>query len=105
MKKFSELGVNMIDNRNVFPVPKVSITDVLNCEIEVIDFESGVKTQHGENRYVVRIKHDSIECKFFTNSTPIKEALNQVKKEDFPFITTIKVQKFGSGSGKTYYFT
>lgn len=105
MKKFSELGVNVIDNHNVFPVPKVSITDVLNCEIEVLDFESGVKTQHGEDRYVVKVKQDGVECKFFTNSTPIKEALNQISKEEFPFTTTIKVQKFGTGSGKTYYFT
>lgn len=105
MKKFSELGVNSINNRNVFPVQKISITDVLNCEIEIIDYESGVKTHHGEDRYVVKIKHDGIECKFFTNSTPIKEALKQIQKTDFPFTTTIKVQKFGSGSGKTYYFT
>ena len=105
MKKFSELGINVIDNRKVFAVTQVSITDVLNCEIEVLEFESGVKTQHGDDRYVVKIRHDGIECKFFTNSTPIKEALHQIPKEDFPFTTTIKVQKFGTGSGKTYYFT
>lgn len=78
---------------------------MLNCNIEILDYESGVKTQHGADRYVVKIRHDGIECKFFTNSTPIKEALNQINKIDFPFSTTIKVQKFGSGSGKTYYFT
>lgn len=105
MKKFSELGVSLIDNRCVFQVPKVSITDVLNCEIEVLDFESGVRTQHGEDRYVVKIRHDGIECKFFTNSTPIKEALHQINKDDFPFTTTIRVQKFDTGSGKTYHFT
>lgn len=105
MKKFSELGVNVIDNHNVFPVPKISITDVLNCEIEVLDFESGVKTQHGDDRCVVKINHEGIECKFFTNSTPIKGALHQIPKGNFPFTTVIKVQKFGTGSGKTFYFT
>jgi hypothetical protein len=105
MKKFSDFGINTLDNKNVFPVPKISITDVLNCEIEVLDYASGVKTSHGENRYVVKIKSDGIESKFFTNATPIKEALDKIPKDEFPFIATIRQQKFGSGSGKTFYFT
>jgi hypothetical protein len=75
------------------------------CEIEILDFESGVKTQHGSDRYVVKIKHEGTECKFFTNSTPIKEALSKISKKDFPFITTIRVKKLGVGNSKMYYFT
>lgn len=105
MKKFADFGINILSGKTIFPVPKISITDVLNCEIEVLDFESGVKTAHGDNRYVVKIKNEGIESKFFTNSTPIKEALDNISKEEFPFMTVIKQQKFGSGSGKTFYFT
>jgi len=105
MKKFSDFGINTLNDKVVFAVPKISITDILNCEIEVLDYESGVKTSHGDNRYVVKIKNDGTEGKFFTNSTPIKEALDKISKEDFPFVTTIRQQKFGSGSGKTFYFT
>lgn len=105
MKKFSDLGINTLDNKVVFTVPKISISEVLNCEIEVLDYEAGVKTAHGPDRYVVKIKADGVESKFFTNATPIKEALDKINKTDFPFLTTIKQQKFGSGSGKTFYFT
>ena len=53
MKRFSDLGVTVDAGSNIFQVQQVSITDILNSEIEVLDFESGVRTQHGENRYVV----------------------------------------------------
>lgn len=105
MKRFSELGIEIDADRHIFPVPQVSITDILNCEIEILDFESGVKTQHGSDRYAVKIKHEGTECKFFTNSTPIKEALSKISKKDFPFITTIRVKKLGVGNSKMYYFT
>lgn len=105
MKKFSDFGINTLDDKVVFTVPKISISEIINCEIEVLDYEAGVKTRHGDDRYIVKIKADGIESKFFTNATPIKEALDKIDKEDFPFMTTIKQQKFGSGSGKTYYFT
>lgn len=70
-----------------------------------LDYEAGVRTQHGENRYVVKIKADGKECKFFTNSTPIKEALEKISHEDFPFITVIRAKKLGMGNSKMYYFT
>lgn len=105
MKKFSDFGINSIDDKTVFAVPQVSITEVINFPIEVLDFESGVKTRHGEDRYIVRIRQNGIECKFFTTASPIKEALDRIKKTDFPFQTTIKQQRFGTGSGKTFYFT
>jgi hypothetical protein len=46
-----------------------------------------------------------VERKFFTNATPIKDALSKISKKDLPFLTTVKQQRFGSGSGKTFYFT
>ncbi|MDR0874212.1 MAG: reverse transcriptase/maturase family protein [Prevotellaceae bacterium] len=106
MKKFSELGIsNALDDKQVFPVPVISVSDLVNCEIEVIDFEAGVKTKHGEDRCVVKIKFEGAERKFFTNATPIKQVLSQIPKTEFPFLVTIKQQRFGSGSGRTYYFS
>jgi hypothetical protein len=104
MKKFSDFGIDVLNNSNIFQVPQISISDILNCEIEVLDFESGIKTEHGEDRYILKIRHENQECKFFTNAKPIKDALNKISKHDFPFTTTIKVQKFGTNN-KTYYFT
>lgn len=105
MKRFSDFGINTHENKSVFAVPVISIEEVTNCEIEVLDFESGVKTRHGDGRYIVKIRHEGVERKFFTNSTPVKEALDKICKTDFPFVTVIKQQRFGSGSGKTFYFT
>lgn len=76
MKKFSELGVTVQDERKMFNCSQVSISDVLNCEIIVEDFIPDVKTSHGEGRYL---------------------------KDAFPFSTTIKGMK--CGNGKIYQFT
>lgn len=105
MNRFSDFGINTLDDRNIFPVPLISIQDVVNCEIEVLDFETDVKTRHGEGRCIVKIRHENLEKKFFTNATPIKDALTRIPKSEFPFTSTIKQQRFGSGSGKTFYFT
>lgn len=106
MKRFSDFGIKPANSdKAIFEVPQISITDILNCEIEVFDFQSGIKTKHGENRYIVKIKYDGTEYKFFTDAKPIKDVLDQIPKENFPFITVIKQKKFGSGSIKTYEFT
>lgn len=105
MKKFSDFGIDVLSNSNIFQVPQISISDILNCEIEVLDFESGVKTEHGDDRYILKIIHEGKECKFFTNAKPIKDALSKIPKQDFPFVTVIKGQKYGTGNSKTYYFT
>ena len=55
MKRFSELGIEIDADRHIFPVPQVSITDILNCEIEILDFESGAKTQHGSDLSLIHI--------------------------------------------------
>jgi hypothetical protein len=104
MKRFSDLGIKP-EEKNIFLVEQISITDVTNCEIEVIDFSPDVKTKFGEGRYVVRIRYENVERKFFTNAKPIKDALDKVNKADFPFVTTIKPQKYGTGNNKTYQFT
>ncbi|WP_413561099.1 hypothetical protein [Bacteroides uniformis] len=43
MKKFSELGVTVQDERKMFNCSQVSISDVLNCEIIVEDFIPDVR--------------------------------------------------------------
>ncbi|MEA4975969.1 MAG: hypothetical protein VB046_09565 [Paludibacter sp.] len=105
MKKFSDLGIKPKDDKNIFNVPSISIQDVVNVEIEILDFEANVKTRHGDGRYILNVRYEGKECKFFTNASPIKQVLDQTGKEDFPFTTIIKQQRFGSGSGKTFYFT
>jgi len=105
VKRFSELGIEVQDNRKIFNCQQVSITDILNSEIEVIDFLPDVRTQHGEGRYLIHYQTTDgrEEGKFFTNSVNLKSCLDQVRKEDLPFITIIKATK--CGKGKIYQFT
>jgi len=103
MNKFSDFNIDPFEGKHIFSVPVISVEDVVNCEIEVIDFEANVKTRHGDGRYIVKVLFEGSEKKFFTNATPIKEALSKIPKTDFPFMATIKQQKFGTG--KTFYFS
>jgi hypothetical protein len=103
MKRFGELGIKQQDDRKIFNCPQVSVTDILNSEIEVIDFLPDVKTKHGEGRYLVEYIQDGSEGKFFTNSSALKSVLEQIPKTEFPFVTTIRCIK--CGNGKIYQFT
>lgn len=67
MKKFSELGVTVQDERKMFNCSQVSISDV--------------KTSHGEGRYLVKFKHSNgADGKFFTNAASLKKTLDQIPK-------------------------
>ena len=103
MKRFSDFNITQ-ENKNIFPVPIISIDDIVNSEIEVIDFESNVTTRHGDGRYILKILFNGSECKFFTNASPIKEALEKIQRSDLPFLTIIKQIRFG-GNKKTYQLT
>lgn len=62
-----------------------------------------IEKECGSGRFIVKIKHENIEKKFFTNANPIKEALKRVPKSEFPFIATIRQKRFGTGSNSTFY--
>lgn len=105
-KRFSELGIRPKDNGKVFNCQQVSITDILNSEILVLDFQTNIKTRHGEGRYLVhfRLLEDGSEGKFFTASQNLKDCLDQVNRDsDLPFSTIIKAVK--CGKGKIFNFT
>lgn len=65
MRRFSELGIKQVDDKKIFNCQQVSISDVINCEIEVLDFIPNMKTTHGDNRYLVKFRQDGQEGKFF----------------------------------------
>ena len=84
----------------------VSIRELVNLPIIVKDFETGIKTEQGEDRCIVAIEMNGEPKKFFTNSEEMKNILLQVKEmpDGFPFETTIKTETFGKGRTK-YIFT
>ena len=104
-KRFSDLGIVLPDERKIFNCQQVSITDVVNIEIEVVDYIPDVKTKHGDGRFLIHFRNTSTNeyGKFFTSSNMLKSALVQISKSDFPFNTVIKSVK--CGNSKMYQFT
>ena len=108
MKSFKDLNVayKPEDGKKRFPGVVVSIRELVNLPIVVKDFETGIKTEQGEDRCIVAIEVNGEAKKFFTNSEEMKNILAQVKEmpDGFPFETTIKTETFGKGRTK-YVFT
>ena len=108
MRSFKELKVayNPPDGKRMFPGAVVSIRELVNLPVIVKDFETGIKTEQGEDRCIVAIEQNGEPKKFFTNSEEMKNILAQIKEmpDGFPFETTIKTETFGKGRTK-YVFT
>ncbi len=108
MKSFKELNVayKPEDGKKRFPGTVVSIRELVNLPIIVKDFETGIKTDQGDDRCIVSIEANGETKKFFTNSEEMKNILAQVREmpDGFPFETTIKTETFGKGRTK-YVFT
>lgn len=104
MKSFKDLGVSYVpaDGKKRFPGTSVSIRELVNLPIVVKDFETGIKTDQGDNRTLVAIEQNGEPKKFFTSSVEMTNILEQVKAIDggFPFETTIRAEPFGKGRTK-----
>ena len=107
-RSFKDLNVSYKpeDGKKRFPGTVVSIRELVNLPIIVKDFETGIKTEQGEDRCIVSIEQNGESKKFFTNSEEMKNILAQVREmpDGFPFETTIKTETFGKGRTK-YVFT
>ncbi len=108
MRSFKDLNVayKPEDGKKRFPGAVVSIRELVNLPIVVKDFETGIKTDQGDDRCIVAIEMNGEPKKFFTNSEEMKNILAQVREmpDGFPFETTIKTETFGKGRTK-YIFT
>lgn len=108
MRSFKDLNVayKPEDGKKRFPGTVVSIRELVNLPIIVKDFETGIKTDQGDDRCIVAIEMNGEAKKFFTNSEEMKNILAQVREmpDGFPFETTIKTETFGKGRTK-YVFT
>ena len=103
MKKFSEIGVSYTpaDGKKRFPGKTMRLGAIVNKTIEVHDYETGINTSQGEDRYVVsfRDKQTGDWGKFFTASEEMKNILDQISdiEDGFPFETTIVSEVFDGG--------
>lgn len=110
MRKFSEMGLTHIpkDGKKRFNCDKLSLGQIANRPIIVLDFERGIHTKHGDDRYLVKFHfaNEITEYKFYTDSSEMKDILEQVSQlaDGFPFETTIQ-QVPGTGSLRIFRFT
>lgn len=104
MKSFKDLKVayKPEDGKKRFPGTVVSIRELVNLTIVVIDFETGIRTEHGEDRCLVDIQQNGEPKKFFTDSEEMKNILAQIREmpDGFPFETIIKAETYGKGRTK-----
>lgn len=88
MKSFKDLNVayKPEDGKKRFAGTVVSIRELVNIPIIVKDFETGIKTEQGEDRCIVSIEMNGEARKFFTNSEEMKNILAQIKEvpDGFP---------------------
>ena len=101
MRKFSEMGIKpqSEDGKKRFNVKSMHLSVFQNKTIEVVDFETGIKTEHGEGRYVVLCHTEDMgDFKFLTHDRDICSILDQARQRDMlPFETTILMQPLQRG--------
>ena len=103
---FAEKGIRATkktrDGKKYFSAKNVAITDVLNVPVTVVDFEAGIKTSKGDDRYAVLIIKDGEQCKFMTSAFEIKEA-EKNGQTIFP-VENVIIRKRSFGDGKSSYY-
>lgn len=111
MIKFSDLNLSYTpkDGKKRFNGERVRISAIVNVPIEIIDFESDMKTGHGDGRYLVSFKYRSNGqmAKFFTNSDEMKSMLDAMRgtlDNKVTIAVTIRSEPFQGGNGARYYF-
>lgn len=110
MKKFSELGVTYTpaDGKKRFPGKVMRLGVIQNKALEIHDYEVGMNTSQGDDRYLVSFKDKATGewGKFFTASEEMKNILDQISdmEDGFPFETTI-VSEIFDGNKQKFSFT
>lgn len=82
-KRFSELGIKQQDDRKIFNCQQVSITDVLNSEIEVIDFIPGMKHNTGKVGISLSSRRTVRRVSFSQTHPPLKVFSIKFLKRNF----------------------
>lgn len=99
------------DGKRVFDAQTIKLMDIVNVPVTVIDFETGIVTKQGPDRYLVLIKFDNGQLgKFITNSFDIKDVLDQARISEnngakvFPVDNVVVKRKTVGNNKYTYYF-
>lgn len=88
MKSFKELGIKQI-YRNLVG-DKIKMERIINREIAVETYKIEESKFEGRGKCLsIQIEIDGQKRVIFTGSQALLSAISEIKKEDFPFKTTI----------------
>lgn len=90
MKSFKEFGIKSVSQS--LQGDKIKMDRILNREIVIHDYrieDSKFNQQRGSKCLYIQISISGTKHVVFTGSINLMECIQQVPKEDFPFITTI----------------
>jgi hypothetical protein len=92
MTTFAELGfIYQHDGKKEFAAEQIKLARLSNRRVTVKDFETGISTKEGPDRYVVLIENEGRDYKFFTNSKKMKAALDfALERNALPFECVIE---------------
>jgi hypothetical protein len=110
---FLKLGIRQRpqtkDGQKFFDVEVVRVMDILNVPITVVDFQDGITTKQGEERFCVLIEVNGQRKKFITNCFNIKDVLLQARELEqsgqkvFP-VEDVVIKRKSIGNGVTAYY-
>ena len=90
--KFSEMGITV--EAKSFTGDKISVDDIINCEIEVLEYKiapSTLEKKKGNGMCLhLSLKHEGKQRVLFSGSIYLQEQIEKVGKDKFPFTATIK---------------
>ena len=86
MQKFSDFGIK--SEIKSFTGEKIKVKKILNTEITVLDFKIEDSKYEGKCLYL-QIQKGETKHVVFTSSKYLIQVIEQIKKEQFPFETTI----------------
>lgn len=88
MFNFRDLGIK--PKENAFTGDKIKIEKLLNTEITILNYRvEPSKVTKGTELLTLQIERKGDKYILFTGSSNLIYMINQVKKENFPFKTTI----------------
>lgn len=107
MKSFADLiadGTIKDVAATTYCCKRVSIDEITDKPITILNIIKNIKTEKGEGRTLVHFTSDSTgEGKFFTNAALLKAQLAQIPAECFPITAT--VVKWREGNKTLYKLT
>lgn len=88
-RRFSDLGIGQPKLKNMIG-NKISLSDVLNIEVEVISFKISPSHKFPQKELLtLQLKVNDQYRILFSSSTGLIDQVNRAKEDDFPFFAKI----------------